>query len=271
VSAAVNAAESAANSAPMGWLARFGLTSRAVVYLVMGWLAVLVAIGAKTHIDQRGALTKVLAAPFGTLLVVLLTIGFVGYAVWRLSEAIFGVTGEPPGPGPRLKSLGRAIVYAVLAISAIALLEGSRRTQAGQQSHLASTVMSHPGGRWLVGVAGLVVVAIGLVMVSEGWSAKFLRYFGYLPSSLRRAVVVLGRVGTIARGIVFAITGVLVIIAAWTHKPTKAGGIDPAFKTLLSLPYGPALVAGLGIGLCIFGVYGLAEAIWRRVPNGPAT
>jgi hypothetical protein len=266
--AAVDAGETAANSTPMSWLARIGLTARGVVYLVMGWLAVLVATGGRANVDQRGALTEVLAAPFGTALVWLLTLGFAAYALWRLSEAVFGVTGAPPGAGPRLKSLVRAVAYAALAVTAVSLLNGSRATQAGQQGHVAGTVMSQTGGRWLVALAGLAVVAIGLVMVREGWSAKFMRYFGYLPSTLRRAVVLLGRVGTVARGVVFAVAGALAVVAAWTATAAKAGGIDQAFKTLLGQPYGTVLVAGLGIGLMVFGVYGLAEAAWRRVTDG---
>lgn len=268
---AVDAAQNAANSTPMAWLARIGLTARGVVYLVMGWLAVLVATGGKANVDQRGALTEVLAAPFGTALVWLLALGFAAYSLWRLSEAVFGVTGESPGAGPRLKSLARAIAYAALAVTSVSLLNGSRGTQAGQQGHLAGTVMSHAGGRSLVALAGLVLVAVGLVMVREGWSAKFMRYFGHLPAALRRAVVLLGRVGTVARGIVFAVTGILVIAAAWTATAAKAGGIDQAFKTLLAQPYGTVLVAGLGLGLIVFGVYGLAEAAWRRVTDGDSS
>lgn len=265
---AVDAAETAANSTPMSWLARIGLTARGVVYLVMGWLAVLVATGARANVDQRGALTEVLAAPFGTALVWLLTLGFAAYSLWRLSEAAFGVTGAPPGAGPRLRSLARAIAYSALAVTSVSLLDGSRGTQAGQQGNLAGTVMSHSGGRWLVALAGLALVAVGLVMVREGWSAKFMRYFGHLPSGLRGAVVRLGRVGTVARGIVFAVTGILVVAAAWTATAAKAGGVDQAFKTLLAQPYGTVLVAGLGLGLIVFGIYGLAEAAWNRVTDG---
>jgi hypothetical protein len=129
--------------------------------------------------------------------------------------------------------------------------------------------MQHTGGRLLVGVVGLVVIAIGLVIVREGWSKKFLRYFGALPAHSVRWVVQLGRIGTVARGVVFAVTGMLVLLAAWSADPSKAGGIDEAFRTLLQQPQGPALVVLLGAGLMIFGVYGLAEAAWRRVTDGP--
>ena len=60
-----SAAGSASDSRPMGWLARVGLTARGVVYLVMGWLTVLVATGSKQHVDQRGALLVFASAEIG--------------------------------------------------------------------------------------------------------------------------------------------------------------------------------------------------------------
>ncbi len=267
VADALDAVESAADSRPLGWLARIGLLARGVVYLVMGWLAVLVGLGGKAHIDQRGAITEVIAAPFGSLLVVLLALGFAAYALWRFSEAAFGVPGEGDGIGPRLKALARGVAYSLLAITSLSVLQGARASQSGQQGGLAADVMKQTGGRWLVGLVGAAVIVVGVVMVREGWSEKFMRYFGSIPSQVRRWVVPLGRIGTVTRGIVFAVSGILVVVAAWTIDPRKAGGIDAAFRTLLDQPYGPALVVVLGCGLVVFGVYGLAEAAYRRVPG----
>ena len=270
LSDASTTAEKVADSKPMGWLARLGLTARGCVYLVMGLLAVLLALGSRERIDQRGALTELVAQPFGSVLVILMAVGFAAYAVWRFSEAFMGVTGEGDSVGPRLKSFFRGLVYSVLALTALSVLQGARATQSGQQGQLAGEVMSHSGGRWLVGIVGLGIVIVALAMIHEGWSKKFMRYFGALPAHLRRMIVALGRVGTVARGVVFAVTGVLVMVAAWKANPSKAGGVDEAFKTLLDQPYGRGLVIALGLGLMIFGVYGLAEARWRRVPDGNA-
>lgn len=271
VSQVADAADSVADSRPMGWLARVGLTARGVVYLVMGWLAILVATGSRQHVDQRGALTEVVAAPFGTVLVLLLALGFAAYALWRITEAVTGPTGDPDTTGNRIACAARGIAYLALAVSALSVLSGARQTQSGQQRGIAADVMSHTGGRWLVGVAGVVVVAVGLSMLLEGWSRKFMRYFGYLPSGTRRWVVLLGRVGTMARGLVFAVTGFLVIQAAVTADPSKAGGIDTGVKSLLDKPYGGGLVAALGVGLVLFGIYALAEARWRRVTGGTSS
>jgi type IV secretory pathway VirB2 component (pilin) len=75
----------------------------------------------------------------------------------------------------------------------------------------------------------------------------------------------LGTVGTVARGLVFALAGVLVIDAAVTASPSKAGGLDTALHTLRNQPFGEFLLIIAALGLIAFGIYGLAEARWRRV------
>jgi hypothetical protein len=246
-------------------LARIGLTARGVTYLLLGWLAVLVATGGHEQLDQKGVLTAVLVKPFGTILVLLMAIGFAAYAIWRIAEATFGVTGAGIDFAPRLKSIARGVIYSFFAFSAIALLSGARTTQSKQQSDLARTVMRYEGGRWLVAIVGLIVVIVGLAMVHEGSKTQFVKMFTALPPKLRGVIATLGRVGTIARGLVFTVVGVLIINAAWSANSTEAGGINEALRTLLHEPYGKALVLFLGIGMMVFGLYGLAEAVWQRV------
>jgi hypothetical protein len=140
-------------------------------------------------------------------------------------------------------------------------------SQTKKQQDLTASVMHHTGGRWLVGIAGLVIVIAGLTLVVEGIRRKFLRYLqlSQLSSRMRRLVEWLGVIGTTARGAVFALVGVLVIEAAVTYQPAKAGGIDKALLTLRNQPFGEFLLILAALGLIVFGVYGLCEARWRRV------
>src|SRR3954467_15795097 len=102
-------ARRASDSPAAHFLARAGLTARGVIYILIGWVAVLVALGQSSReADQRGALELLAGKPYGLVWLWLLGIGFAAYALWRLSEAAFGVTAEPPGAGPRLKPLARA-------------------------------------------------------------------------------------------------------------------------------------------------------------------
>ena len=246
-----------------------GLAARGVLYILIGWIAILVAIGhSSQRADQQGALQMLAGQPYGLVSLWLMGIGFVGYALWRLSEAAFGVTGEGNGVGPRLISLVRAVIYAFFAYLTFKIISGvGSGSQTGKQQDLTATVMHHPAGQWLVGVVGLIIVIAGLVLVAQGIGRKFLKYLRLSEMSprTRRVVEPLGIIGTAARGAVFAVAGILVIDAAVTYQPSKAGGIDKALLTLRNQPFGEFLLLLAALGLVIFGVYGLCEARWRKV------
>jgi hypothetical protein len=248
-------------------LARAGLTARGVIYILVGWVAVLVALGdSSREADQSGALQMLAGKPYGLVSLWLLGIGFAAYALWRLSEAAFGVSGEP-GAGPRLKSLARAVVYAALAYLTFTVIAGTSHSQAGRQQDVTASAMQHTGGRVLVAVAGLIVIVCGLALIVEGARKKFMKHLetSRMSAKVRRAVEVLGVIGTVARGVVLALVGVLVIAAAITHKASDSGGIDKALLTLRNQPFGEFLMLLAALGLLIFGIYGLCEARWRKV------
>jgi Domain of Unknown Function (DUF1206) len=249
-------------------LARAGLTARGIIYILLGWVAILVALGHGSHeADQQGALQLLAGKPYGSVSLWLLGIGFAAYALWRLSEAAYGPAGDGKRAGPRLRSLGRAVIYAGLAYLTFRVISGTQGSQAGQQEDLTAKVMQHPGGRWLVGIVGLVIVVSGLVLAAEGIRRKFMKYLrtSQMSRRTRRIVELLGVIGTIARGIVVALAGVLVIDAALSHTPAKSGGIDKTLLTLRNQPAGPVLLTLVALGLVIFGLYGLCEARWRKV------
>jgi len=167
---ATGTARRASNSPAARALARAGLTARGVLYTLIGWVAILVALGQTSHqADQQGALQLLAAQPYGLVSLWLLGIGFSGYALWRLSEAAFGLTGEGNGAGPRLKSLARALIYAFFAYLTFKIISGvSTGSQTKKQQDLTATVMHDPGGQWLVGIVGLAILIAGLVLIFEG-------------------------------------------------------------------------------------------------------
>jgi hypothetical protein len=265
---AVRTARRASDSPTAHFLARVGLTARGVIYILIGVVAVLVALGqSKREADQLGALQLLAGKSYGLVALWLLGIGFAAYALWRLSEAAFGVTGEKPGAGPRLKSLGRAIVYAAFSYLTFTVIHGTAQSQSKRQQDVTATAMRHTDGRVLVAVIGAAVVIAGIVLVIEGVRKKFMKQLmtGQMSPRVRRAVKWLGMIGTIARGLVFALAGIGVIAAAITHKASESGGIDKALLTLRNQPFGEFLMLLAALGLVIFGVYGLCEARWRKV------
>ncbi len=257
-----------ARGSEMKRLARLGLAARATVYLLIGWLAYLLARqkhGSET--DQRGALQELARHNGGKLLLWMILIGLVCYALWRFSEAAFGVVGDGKKTGPRLQSFFRGCIYLFLAFSGFAIATNSgSSSQAGQQASWTAKVMQWPGGRIAVGLVGVAIVIASLVMIYEGVTRKFEKYLAVDQMSIKTHAVVrtLGTVGTVARGAVFALAGFFVVAAAWNHKPHQARGLDYALRKLLHHSYGAVLLTAVAIGLICFGIYGFAEAKWRR-------
>jgi uncharacterized membrane protein len=225
MSATVSARQ-AAHSDAMSVLARWGLAARAAIYLLIGVLAIALATGSRRgETDQRGAMQELTRHTGGTALVWVIGIGLAGYALWRLSEAAFGVVGEGRKAGPRVQSFARAVIYAFFAVTAFKIVSHATSSQAGQQELWTAKAMQHSGGRWAVGIVGAIVVVCGLVLAWEGVRRKFEKYLdmGRMTSTVRAVVELLGVVGTVARGIVFALAGVFIISAAVNYDPKKAG------------------------------------------------
>jgi Domain of Unknown Function (DUF1206) len=247
---------------------RIGLAARGFVYLVIGWLAIKIARGHRAQeANQRGALADIARHSFGMALLWVLGFGFAAYALWRFSEAAFGTAADGKKTGARLKSLARGAIYAGLCVSTFLFIAGThRQNQSKQQATLTARVLRHSFGQWLVGLAGVVVLIVGLGMIANGLRRKFEKNLKMheLHGTTRTVVVYAGMIGTIARGIVFAIAGALVIDAAVTFDPKKSKGLDGALRTLAGQPYGPWLLGLVAAGLIVFGLYGFALARWGK-------
>lgn len=253
----------------MAGLARFGLAARAVIYLVIGWLAIQIAAGHSTHqANQRGAIADIAQHSFGVVALWVLGLGFAAYALWLLAEAAVGTAAEGRRKWPRIKSFVGGIIYGVLAYSTFAFIAGAvKQTQTRQQQSWTARVMRHTDGRWLVGLVGLILVVVALGMIFEGVTVQFRRQLrtDRMSAIARRWVIQMGVIGTIARGVVFAVAGGLVVDAAVTFDPSKSTGLDGALRTLADRAYGRWLLGAAAAGLIAFGIYGLAAARWNKV------
>ncbi len=274
---AKNTAYSAATSKWMAYLARLGYAVKGVVYVIIGVLAVELALGhgGKTT-DQRGALQTIAAQPFGKFLLIIMAIGLLGYALWSLIQAIFDTEGKGTDAKGVISRIGYAavgIAYGLLAYGAYQLVAGAG--SAGKSSTTSAQdwtakLLDLPFGVALVVIVGLVVIAIALYLFYRAYKADFRRYlnFGRTSARVRNAVVNLGRWGYGALGVVFAIIGIFLIVAAFQHNPGQAKGLDTALSTLSQQTFGAILLIVVALGLIAYGLYSFAEARYRRIGRG---
>lgn len=254
-------------------LARLGFAAKGIVYFVVGLLAAQAAFGTggKTT-DSSGALSTIVTQPFGKFLLALVTIGLIGYALWRLVQTIFDPehAGEPTKAKQIAQRIGyglSALTYSGLALTAIKLIMGNPTSGGDSTQDWTARFMAQPFGRWLVGLAGLVVIGVGLAYLYEAFKAKFQRHFNLnlMSESERQWTKRLGQFGIAARGIVFGIIGLFLTLAALRQNANEARGLGGALAALAAQPFGPWLLGIVALGLIAYSIYSLIEARYRQI------
>ena len=251
-------------------VARFGLASRAIIYLPLAALMVELALHERhSETDQGGALRDLGATAVGTAFLIVFAVGAVCYTSWRWSEAALGRHFEDLSVADRGKAFVEGACYMPFAVMAISVVAGDsqRAHQANTYRSVSGDFMHTTAGRLLVGVVGVVIVIVGCFLFSEGPRRSFAENLDFddAPQIARRITLACGVIGSATRGAVFALAGVLVIVAAATTSPAKAGGIDTALRTVAHAPFGRIVLLVAAVGIAAFAVFALAEARWRTV------
>ncbi len=253
---------------------RLGYVARGVVYAMIGLLALQAAIGGGGALtDPQGAIATMGKTPVGGLVQYIILAGMVGYGLWGLIRAIF----DPLHKGTDAKGIAMRVGYAISGISYLLLglftydlIKGTGahgKGQTAQTQLTVGTILSKPWGAWVIAIVALIVVGDGLWQIRQGTYQAFSdQYKIYALSAYRRKWIErLGRFGIAARGVVFALIGFFLFVAAYTHNPNNAQGIDGVLRSLMHQSYGPWLVAVVALGLIAFGVYSALSGFWLRI------
>ncbi|MFI5977518.1 DUF1206 domain-containing protein [Streptomyces sp. NPDC051452] len=259
----------------MAVAARAGFAARGLIYVLVSVIALQIAFGDDSggqQADRGGALGELAGKPFGSVMLWIVGIALAGMALWRLSEAVFGA----PGPNgtkltKRASNAGRFVFYIFVSYSVLSYAAGDRGSGSGSSDRktddVTALILKWPGGQWLVGTAGVVVVIAGLWIAVQAVRKKFRDELRTSAMSRRAQQFTdfFGVTGGAARGIVFAVAGVFALIAAVQHQPGKAKGMDDTLRSFRDLPAGPWLLALIALGLAAFGVFSWCNARWREV------
>ena len=252
----------------VGALGRVGLVARGLVYLLIGWITLMIALARRsTEADRTGALELVAGKPFGFIVLWFLIVGFAGMAVWMAVLAIRpGRRGER-GIGSRLAAGATALLYAVAGYTtARYAVTGHARSTNQVSTDYTAVAMRHPGGQVLVAAVGAGLVIGGAVMIKRGIGRQFAKDLrtGSMSAAARRAIVWLGAAGQVARAVIAVAAGAFLIDAAVTYDPARARGVDGTLRAFASAPLGPLVLIVIAAGLVAFGAYSMCEARWRR-------
>ncbi|MGW0181154.1 DUF1206 domain-containing protein [Nocardia sp. NPDC003345] len=248
--------------------ARAGFVMAGVVHLLIGYLAVRIALGSGGGAtDQSGAMGTLAAEPGGVFVLWIGLVAFAFMALWRLAEAILGIgarLAEKSGGSAvlhRVKAFAVALVYISYGVTAFGFIRGSGRSSGGESAGLSARLMQNSAGKAVLVVAGLVIIGVGGYHVYKGVTRKFMKELRTDSALLRR----LGTVGYLSKGLAIGGVGALVIVAVAQADPGKASGLDAALKTLGAQPFGMFLLIAAGLGIAAYGLYDFACAKYARM------
>jgi Domain of Unknown Function (DUF1206) len=262
-----------------GWVqrcARVGYAAKGAVYAIIGVLAVQVAVGEGGRMtDGEGALSSVAEQPFGAALLALLSIGLVGFVVWRFVQTFV----DPEHKGTRPKGLlvramyaVSGLVYAGLCLSALQLLVGRARGGGRSTQGWTARLLEQPYGQVLVALVGLVILGYAVQQLRVAWKRSFTRRldFSRLRGLSQAWAVRISRFGLAARALVFLTIGTFFVRAAVDANAREAKGVGEALSTLSRQPEGELLLGAVALGLIAYAVYLFIVARCRRIVTSGA-
>ncbi|MGH9457665.1 MAG: DUF1206 domain-containing protein [Thermoanaerobaculia bacterium] len=247
-------------------LARVGYAAKAVVYTLIGFLAL--RAGQNGDADSGGAMAVIERKPLGDALLLVVALGLIGYALWRFAEAIV----DPEGRGADAKGIAvrgyafaRGAFHAYLAWEAFRAALGPGGRGGGEEArHWTAVVMEKPFGPWLVGIAGLTITLYGIGQIGKAFTAHVQKKLeiASLSPGMRRWLVRISRYGVAARGVVFAIIGGFLVRAAMRTDASEARGIGGAIASIADHRW---LLVVVAVGLISYGIYEAIKARYRRI------
>ena len=267
---AIDKAAQAGDSASLELLARTGLIAYGVVHLLIGWLALQIAWsgGSGRSADSSGALKTLAGEPFGKVLLWLIVVGLVALALWQAGTAIWGHRHLEPAKRIRkqLTSAARVVIYSALAFSAASIATGTGSSSSQSQKQATSGILDLPGGRVLVVLAGLLIIAVGVAHVVKALKQSFLDDLdsSAMSASTRKAVTRLGSGGYLAKGVALGVVGALLTYATVTFDRQRTG-LDGAMQTIADQPFGKFLLTAVAVGFLAFGLFAFMQSRYRRM------
>ena len=239
------AALSMARGASGVWLravCRLGLLCRGTVYLLVGYLALRLALAshgrAGAPASSAGAVQA--ADVWGRVPLVLLVAGLGAYALTQLIEAVFRpahATGSMGRWRQRAVSSWGCLLYAAFCLSTARLAVQAQPAQTAQSEQrqdigVTAELLRTGWGRALLVLAGVLAVVAGVETGRRSVRLDFRERFTTeaMPRALAIFTRALGAVGCVARAVVFVLVGVFLVKAGVLSSAKQVKGLDAVFR-----------------------------------------
>lgn len=245
-------------------LARLGYVARGLVYGLIGYLSFSSTGTEVVRHGQAGALQYIHDVPGGIALLYICAAGLLGYALFRLSTALFDT--ERHGAGAkgitvRFGHMCSAVIHLGLSWTALQFAAGLRRQASDGTRDMVARVLEFDLGPVALGLAGAGLIAAALFQAKEAATLGFMRRVSPRAPDY---TCWLGRFGYAARAMVFTLIGWSLIRSGWLERSSEASSLGSAILGLREMGLVHSLVA---LGLVLFGLFSLIVARYRVIPE----
>lgn len=253
--------------------ARAGFAAQALVYGTIGVLAAQYALGIGGRpTDSRGAIIEYGGGLLGGILLVLMAIGFAGYAIWRMLQAIADTEDKgrsPKGLAVRAGYFGGGLINGWLSIVAVRVLTGERLGNDDSARSWTASFLELPYGAEIVVVLGVGIVIYGLAQFRRAFGGEYRKHLETQRMGPEERTVArhVSKAGLSARGTIYVLAGLFVMSAALNADPREAHDPGGVLAVVAHQPYGAYLLGLLAAGMLCYAAYAALEAVYRRIKS----
>ena len=208
------------NRSWLRYAARAGYGARGLVFVIIGYFAMRAAYATGKALGTKDAIDAVAGSAFGTIALVVLVLGLIFFAIWRLLQVLFDIDDHGLGPKGLFVRAGLTIsmfAYGALAFYAFGLLTGIAGRSGSGDGGLISKAYAAGYGVLVTYVVAAGMAAAGVAHLVKGIKAGFRKYMD-IPSDHATWLSPVCRFGLIARGVTFFILAGLLFDGAVTYS-----------------------------------------------------
>lgn len=247
-------------------IARLGYLARAVVYILLGYLAL--AARPRATQGQDAVFDMLQDVPGGQVVLALLVLGLVCYGIYKLAAALLDLENHGSSPKDMAVRAGLAagaVAYLAMAWTATRFARESVQSAASsggsQGQEMAGGLLAMPLGWVLLAIVGLAFLMAAVFQAIGAATANFMKRVSPAAPPATRTI---GRIGFAARTVVFGLIGLSLLRSAWYVRTSEIRDIGGVLSELRSEGW---LYIAVAAGLLLFGVFSLILARYRIVPR----
>jgi hypothetical protein len=249
-----------------------GLVAKGTVYCLLGALTFMAAFRIGGHsakeTSKEGVFEFVHRQTGGQVMLGVIALGLFCYVLWRFIQAFADTAdkgNDAKGIAVRARYVLSGLIYGSLAVHVVQRIVSGAKGSGSQKEDITAQALQMPAGEWLVGLGALILVGVGCYQLYYGYSGKYKKYVEKAAGHNRQGLLLgAGKVGYVARGLVWLLLAWLFFKAALHANSNEAGDTSKAFAFLHDAEYGKFLLAAIGFGLVCYGVFNFIRARFER-------